>query len=84
MFGGRNLIALRGNNSTMELGSEILIEAIDANGEYVYVTSRGNHYLYQFQAVNGALIDSSPLGAESQIVSPGGISVMQNICINCE
>jgi len=57
---------------------------IDKNGEYVYVTSRGNHYLYQFQAVNGELIASSPLGAAGQIVSPGGISVMQNICINCE
>ena len=33
MFGGRNLISLRGNSSTMELGSEILIEAVDGNGE---------------------------------------------------
>ena len=57
---------------------------IDENGENIYVTSRGNHYLYQFKAVNGDLVNSIPLGAEAQIVSPGGLSIMQNICTNCE
>jgi len=57
---------------------------IDANGEYIYITSRGDHSLYQFYANNGKLVDSLPLGAENQIVSPGGLSVMQNICNHCE
>ena len=57
---------------------------IDALGEYLYVSGRGNHYLYQIDAEEGKLLSSVPLGAKDQIVSPGGISMMQNTCINCE
>ena len=59
---------------------------IDSNGEYIYVTSRGNHYLYQFRNMveEGPLLTSVPLGTENQIVSPGGVSIMQNTCIECE
>ena len=57
---------------------------IDAAGEYLYVSGRDTHYLYQFDAEHGSLIASIPLGAENQIVSPGGISMMQNICTDCE
>ena len=59
---------------------------IDSEGEYIYVTSRGNHYLYQFRNMveYGPLLASVPLGTENQIVSPGGISIMQKTCIGCE
>ena len=57
---------------------------IDAAGEYLYVSGRDTHYLYQFDAEHGSLIASISLGAENQIVSPGGISMMQNICTDCE
>ena len=59
---------------------------IDSNGEYIYVTSRGNHYLYQFRNMveDGPLLTSFPLGTENQIVSPGGVSIMQKTCIGCE
>ncbi len=57
---------------------------IDAAGEYLYVSGRDTHYLYQFDAVHGSLIASIPLAAENQIVSPGGISMMQNLCIDCD
>mgnify|MGYP001457640659 CR=1 FL=1 len=57
---------------------------IDAVGEYLYVSGRDTHYLYQFDAEHGSLIASIPLDAENQIVSPGGISMMQNICTDCE
>jgi len=57
---------------------------IDAAGEYLYVSGRDTHYLYQFDAVHGSLIASIPLAAENQIVSPGGISMMQNVCTDCE
>ena len=57
---------------------------IDATGEYLYVSGRDTHYLYQFDAEQGLLISSIPLGAENQIVSPGGISMMQNLCTDCE
>ena len=33
--GGRNLISIRGNFDTMEVNSEILIEAVDANGNLI-------------------------------------------------
>lgn len=52
---------------------------IDESGEYIYVTSAGENKLYQFSALNGALIDETPLG-----MNPGGLSLMQNICIGCE
>ena len=58
--------------------------AVDGLGEYIYVSSRGNHALYQFDASNGAFINSTPLGALGQIVSPGGVAVMQSICTGCE
>ena len=59
---------------------------IDSEGEYIYVTSRGNHYLYQFRNMveDGPLLTSVPLGTENQIVSPGGVSIMQKTCIECE
>jgi len=57
---------------------------VDENGEYIYVTSRGDHYLYKFHADTGELLDSTPLGAEGQPVMPGGLSVMQNTCTGCE
>ena len=57
---------------------------IDAAGEYLYVSGRDTHYLYQFDAEQGLLISSIPLDAENQIVSPGGISMMQNLCTDCE
>ena len=57
---------------------------IDSEGEYIYVTSRGNHYLYQFNARDGLVLASVPLGSKNQIVSPVGISLMQTTCINCE
>ena len=57
---------------------------IDAAGEYLYVSGRDTHYLYQFDAEHGSLLASIPLDAENQIVSPGGISMMQNICTDCE
>ena len=57
---------------------------IDAAGEYLYVSGRDTHYLYQFDAEHGSLIASIPLDAENQIVSPGGISMMQNLCTDCE
>jgi len=57
---------------------------IDAAGEYLYVSGRDTHYLYQFDAEYGSLLASIPLDAENQIVSPGGISMMQNLCTDCE
>ena len=57
---------------------------VDENGEYIYITSRGDHYLYQLHADSGALLDSTPLGAEGQPVMPGGLSIMQNTCTSCE
>ena len=56
---------------------------VDEVAEYIYVTSRGDHLLYQFDARTGNLIKTIPLGASGQIVIPGGLSVMQDICIGC-
>ena len=58
--------------------------AIDAAGKYLYVSGRNTHYLYQFDAVHGSLIASIPVAGENQIVSPGGISMMQNLCTDCD
>ena len=57
---------------------------VDAMGEYIYVTGRDTHYLYQIDAEEGNLLSSVPLGGENQIVSPGGVSIMQKTCIECE
>ena len=59
---------------------------IDFEGENIYVSSRGNHYLYQFRNMveEGLLLTLVPVGSENQIVSPGGISIMQKTCIGCE
>ena len=52
--------------------------AIDALGKYFYVSGRGDHKLYKFDAETGELLDSTPLGGEGVIIAPAGISIMQN------
>ena len=54
---------------------------IDGSGEYIYISGRGNHHLYQMDAKSGALISSVSLG---DLAIPGGLSVMQNICTDCD
>ena len=92
--GNGGLAALTYSENGIELKWETLDDnymnlhgvTIDSNGEYIYVTSRGNHYLYQFRNMveDGPLLTSVPLGTENQIVSPGGVSMMQKTCIECE
>jgi len=52
---------------------------VDATGEYIYITGRDTHYLYQIDAEEGNLLSSVRLGGENQIVGPGGLSIIQNL-----
>ena len=87
--GGVACLTYSNNNNEIQLKWENLQDdfmglhgiTVDKAGEYIYVSGRGTHYLYQFDADTGDLLASIPLG---NISLPGGISMMQNTCINCE
>ena len=51
---------------------------IDALGENIYVSGRGDHKLYKFDAETGVLLDSKSLGYSGQVIAPAGLSIMQN------
>ena len=57
---------------------------IDSNGEYIYVSGRGDHMLYKFDAEMGTELEFTPLGGTGELISPAGLAIMQNACINCE
>ena len=58
---------------------------IDGLGEYIYVSGRGNHKLYKFDAEDGSELLSIPLESDhGTVIAPAGLSIMQSPCINCE
>ncbi len=58
---------------------------VDAEGKYIFVSGRGDHMLYKFDAETGDELDSTPLESnKGTVIAPAGISIMQSKCMNCE